>query len=187
MKQMRFKLKYHEGYMKIIILLLLCTCFYGCAVQQTYEPEKPLVEEFTFIQTSGSTEFKDGEITSMIETVAGKEVGDSFYGWPRVIKVEAGEVSIGLRLREITVGKTIASTLLVFGGLLGGVLAGDVASSDDSKELTVFKGQVENGKSYIIKIMSDTNSIKDLHFMLVEHKLDYEYVPESEPISVFDF
>ena len=156
---------------RILVLILITIFCFGCATQKAYTGEALPKEELAIIYNSETTEFDDGEIISLIETVGDMQVGDSWNGWPSKIEVRPGEVLIGLRFREVSFFKNLSKGLLAgVGGAVGGAIAG--ATDSESEGIFFLKANTVKGTSYKIKIISDSNSVKDVKVILGEYISD---------------
>ena len=132
---------------KIVSVCLLAISLLACASQKAYEGDKLPVSELATIYNSDKTEFEDGELISLIEYVGDIRVGDSFRGFPTKVQVRPGDVSLKLKFRELSFGKTIAQGLLVMDGIVTGAAAGAIvggaaagAINDDSEGIPSWAG-----------------------------------------------
>lgn len=152
---------------RILITTTILCLLASCASQKAYEGENLPASELAVIYNSEKTEFEDGKLITLMEYVDDIHVGDAFRGFPTKVEVKPGEVTLRIGFREVSFGKSLAQGVLVMGGAVGGAVAGSI--NDDSEGLTKLSGIVEPGKSYIIKITSPTNSIKNIGVALEEN------------------
>lgn len=160
---------------RIVSVCLLAFSLVACATQKAYEGDKLPVSELATIYNSERTDFEDGELISLIEYVGDLQVGDSFRGFPAKVHVKPGNVSLKLKFKEFSFGKTMAQGILIVGGGLVGGIAGPLVGgasaagiNADTEGFTKLTGTVEEGRSYIIKITSASDSIHDISVALVE-------------------
>lgn len=152
---------------KRLLPILALMVLNACASTKGYDGKTLPKDELAVIYSSDITEFDDGKLISLIESVNGIQVGDAFKGWPKKVEVKPGVVSMDLKYRQVSLLKSMAQGLGIgVGGAVGGAIAA-TADTPISQQM-VFNGSVEKGKTYIIKLISPNSSSQNVEVRLDE-------------------